>query len=100
MHMITLPSQFKPMFTSDCTRLWFFEFNISRLFVRLIRFREAGSAGVNVVVKVVPSFVVVLLPPWRTWPDGSASMGMTCTGCTADVMEMAGFSRTTSLGIL
>ena len=95
--MTLLPSQFKPISSSDCARVALFKLKSS---VPLVRFSGTIPGYVNVVVTVVPSFVVLLLPSVRSWPGGNLSMGTTFTGADADPTSLTLLFRTVSLGML
>lgn len=97
MHMITLPSQFKPMSISEIGEVRFLILIRLTLPVTLDLVCKRFRGVVYVVVTVVPSLVVLLLPLLELWPGGISSVGMTYTGSDADAMESEFLLRTMSL---
>lgn len=100
--MMRLPWQFKPMFSSEAVRDWFFMFKRLTLPVTLGLVCRLFRGVVYVVVKVVPSLVVVLLLPLplESWPGGKFWVGMTFTGSDADTTERESLLRAMSLRLL
>ena len=102
--MTKLPSQFRPLSSSEDARVWFFIFKRLTLPVSLGLVCKRFRDDVYVVVRVVPSLVVVvllllllLLPSLKRRLDGKSSVGMMFTGADADVIVSDFLFRTMSL---
>ena len=69
------------------------------LFIPLFRPREEVAGSWNVVNTVVPSLLVLLVPP-RIWPGRCSLLGTTYTGSDAPALESDCLFRTNFLGKL